>query len=216
MDKVLETIKEWACNLIIIQYRGSEQNKSTIRMLVDLIFANMLGLQMQEDCLNVDKSKGVLLDVVGLWVGIGRFTTFYEGIVNKHYAYPTYKQIQDQSYTPIQVGFSNYLNFITLKGIFIRYRELIYYATGTWILSDDRYRKLIKLKIIKNSIRHTRKNIDDSIYLWSEGHVVTTWNDMEITYTSDDKEYDYLLKVANEKNILLTPSACTINLVYSE
>lgn len=215
MDKIIETVKEWACSLIIIQYRGSEQNKSVIRMLVDLLFAKMLCLQMQEDCLNVEKSTGVLLDVVGLWVGINRFTKYFEA-QGKYFSYPSYKQIQNQSYTPIQTGFSTYLNFTTLKGVFIRYKELIFRVTGTWFLSDTQYRKLIKLKIIKNSIAHTRKNIDDSIYLWSEGHVKTTWNKMSLTYTSDSKDYDYLLKVAEEKKILLSPTACEINLIFSE
>ena len=69
----LENIKEWAKNLIIIQYRQSKKNRKLIDILVELLFANLLILQIRDLCLSVDKSTGAQLDIVGKWVGIDKY-----------------------------------------------------------------------------------------------------------------------------------------------
>ena len=49
MEELLEELKEYFANLLIIQYRGAERNRNFIKFLVDLIFANNLALQVKEN-----------------------------------------------------------------------------------------------------------------------------------------------------------------------
>ena len=69
----LQNIKEWAKNLLIIQYSQAKKNRALIDIMVELLFANNLILQIRDLCLNVEESIGAQLDVVGKWVGIDRY-----------------------------------------------------------------------------------------------------------------------------------------------
>ena len=42
----LDQLKEYYANLLIVQYNGKEKASSTIKMLVDLVLANLLILQI--------------------------------------------------------------------------------------------------------------------------------------------------------------------------
>lgn len=211
--QALEDIKEWIINLLIVQYRQAKKNRSLIGKLVELIFANCIILQIRDLCLNIDKSEGVQLDVVGKWVGVDRFYNGVELWEHPYLSFINYSDIQNANFPnnldPMQGGFSTYTTFADNDGGFLTYKAWQDTRTAVNKLGDDIFRQLIKLKIIKNSINHTQKNIDKAIYEWSGGHVYTTWDVMKVIYNYD-AEYKNLMTIATYKNILPSPTGCEI------
>lgn len=208
MEDTLSILKKYFADLLIIQYRGSKKNRALIEFLVDLIFANNLALEIKEKTVNVKESVGEQLNIVGKWVGVDRY--YYKEIWTHPYlAYPNYSNIKNDDYNEYQGGFSTYSNFEDNNGGFLTYKSWSNIRAKANEIGDEYFRKLIQLKIIKNSINHTCKNIDDAVWEWSEGHVYTTWGQMEITYYYDNS-YKDLIELANFKNILLKPTGCNI------
>lgn len=208
----LQDIKNWAKDLIILQYKRSPKNRKLIDLLVDLIFAENLALQIRDLCLNVEESIGAQLDVVGKWVGIDRFYNAIDLWEQPYTALVNYSNIQDDTYEQWQGGYSLYSNFADNNGGFLTYSAWRETRTKVNQMGDDYFRKLIKLKIIKNSIVFTNKNIDDAIWQWSDGQVYTTWGTMEVTYHYPSSMHN-LFQLAVYKNVLLAPTGCTINLI---
>lgn len=211
MDYSLEEIKSWIKDLIIVQYKQSKKNRALIDLLVELIFANNLILQIRDLCLNVEESVGAQLDVVGKWVGVDRY---YGGELWTHpyLSFPFYSTIKDSLYNQYQGGFSKYSNFADRDGGFLTYKTWQDVRTKINQMGDEYFRHLIKLKIIKNSINHTCKNIDDAIWKWSNGNVYTTWGVMELTYHYTPL-YKNIITLAQYKNVIPRPTGCTINFV---
>lgn len=208
-DLALKETKEWVKNLIIIQYRQSKKNRALIDLLTELLFANNLILKIRDLCLSVDNSIGAQLDVVGKWVGLDRY---YDGIDlwDKNYlSFPYYTTIKNSAYDQYQGGFSNYKNFADNDGGFLMYRMWQDVRTRVNAMGDEYFRSLIKLRIIRNSINCTCKEIDNAIWKWSDGKVYTTWNTMELTYHYDSS-YRNIMTLASYKNVLPNPTGCTI------
>lgn len=205
----LQNIKEWAKKLLIIQYSQAERNKKLIELLVDIIFANNLILQIRDLCLSVDNSIGAQLDVVGQWVGLDRY---YNALLLWDHPYTSavnYSNVRTSTYSQYQGGFSTFSNFSQNNGGFLTYKKYKDIRTKVNKIGDEYFRSLIKLKIIKNSITFTNKNIDDAINSWSSGQVYTTWEPMAITYHYPASMHN-LFELAIYKGILLAPTGCTI------
>jgi len=217
MDYQLElnNIKNWMKDLLIIQYRQAKKNRALIDLLVELIFANCLILQIRDLCLNVEKSIGVQLDVVGKWISLDRYYNGIDDWEHNYLSYPYFTTIANNTYDTFQGGFSTYTNFANNDGGFLMYKDWKDVRTKSNTFKDPVYRQLIKLKIIKNSINHTCKNIDDAIWQWSNGNVYTTWGTMEITYHYN-ATYRNIMTFANYKNILPHPTGCNIILKEEE
>jgi len=208
-DLELQNIKNWIKDLIIIQYSQSPKNRALIDLLVELLFANNLILKIRDLCLNVDESVGAQLDVVGKWVGIDRYYNAIDLWTRPYLSYVTYPDIQNETYNDLQGGFSTFDTFDNNDGGFLTYVAWQKVRTATNMLGDEYFRSLIKLKIIKNSINHTCKNIDDAIWKWSEGNVYTTWEKMELTYHYNS-EYKTIIQLAGYKNALPCPVGCSL------
>ena len=203
-------LQEYFADLLIIQYRNSNKNRQLIKNLVNLIFANNLALQIRDKTVNLDNSIGIQLDIVGKWVGLDRYYN-QELWTHPYLAYPNYETIKDSSYSQYQGGFSTYQTFSNNNGGFLTYK--VWQDTRTKIneIGDTYFRELIKLKIIKNSINHTCKNIDNAIWAWSNGNVYTTWGVMSITYHYTS-EYKDIMTLAQFKNVLPKPTGCNLTL----
>ena len=210
-NKILQDLQEYFADLIILQYRYAPENRELIKNLVNLIFANNLALQIRDLTVDVEKSIGAQLDVVGIWVGVDRY---YGGELWTHpyLSYPFYSTIKYSSYNQYQGGFSTYSNFEDNNGGFLTYKMWQSIRSNTNQIGDEYFRSLIKLKIIKNSINHTCKNIDNAIWEWSDGNVYTTWDVMKLTYHYTPLYKDIITFAAN-KNTLPRPTGCTIELI---
>ena len=207
--EVLNQVKEWACSLIILQYRQAPKNRALIKAVVDLVFANNLPLQIRDLCLSVSNSEGAQLDVVGQWVGLDRYYDAIDLWEQPYTALVNYSNISSGTYEQWQGGFSTYSNFADNDGGFLTYSAWQNTRTKVNQMGDDYFRQLIKLKIIKNSIAFTNKNIDDAIWQWGGGDVYTTWGIMEVTYHYPASMHN-LFQLAIYKNVLLAPTGCTI------
>lgn len=204
----LKDLQKYFSDLLIIQYRNAPKNRALISYLTDLIFANNLALQIRDKTLNLDDSEGTQLDVIGKWVGVDRY---YNGNLWTHpyLSFPDYTVIKDESYTEYQGGFSTYENFADNNGGFLTYAAWQGVRTTINEIGDEYFKELIKLKVIKNSINHTCKNIDVAIWDWSSGNVYTTWDVMEVTYHYTS-EYKNIMTLAEYKDVLPKPTGCSL------
>lgn len=208
--EALKSLQEYFADLIILQYRYAPENRALIKKLVNLIFANNLALQIRDNTVDVDNSIGKQLDIVGKWVGVDRYYSGSTLWTKKYFALPSYSQIKTSTYTQYQGGFSNYTNF-NEPGAFLTYQNWQDVSSKVNALGDEYFKPLIRLKIIKNSINHTAKNIDEAIYNWSNGLVYTTWDVMKIIYHYDSS-YSAVMPIAKAKNALPKPTGCTVEI----
>ena len=207
--QTLNDLQDYFASLIILQYKNSSQNKALIKKLVSLIFANNLALQIKDLTVDVNNSIGAQLDVVGKWVGIDRYYNAIDLWEQPYTALVNYSNISNNTYEQWQGGFSTYSNFADNDGGFLMYKAWRDTRTKVNAMGDEYFRSLIKLKIIKNSINHTCKNIDDAIWKWSNGQVYTTWGTMEVTYHYPSDLHN-LMQLALYKNVLPVPTGCTL------
>lgn len=205
---LIEQLHEYYANLLIVQYNGKPKAQAHIKFLVDLIFANLILLQIQ-NAFDWRTAVGAQLDIIGKWVGVSRN---YNGSLfwgNTYFSYPKSNQLVPTDKTDgLQHGYSDYDTFDTDTGNILTYKDLGFVEQA---LNDDDYRIVIGLKIIKNSINHTCKNIDDAIWEYFNGQVYTTWDDMEITYHYPEA-LETIINVCEYKNVLPAPTGIKITL----
>ena len=209
-SEALKSLQEYFADLIILQYRYAPENRELIKKLVNLIFANNLALQIRDLTVDVNKSFGKQLEIVGKWVGVDKYYSGSTLWTKKYFSLPLYSTIKNSSYSDYQGGFSNYTNFDE-PGAFLTYKNWQDVGSQVNQLGDEYFKALIKLKIIKNSINHTCKNIDEAIFEWSGGLVYTTWDVMKVTYHYDSS-YGVLMPIALAKNALPAPTGCEITI----
>lgn len=199
----LEQLKEYYANLLIIQYNGKPKATQTIITLVKLLWASIVLLQIR-DAFNWKTAFGKQLDIIGAWVGV---TRFYNGQL--FYFRPWFSLIDWNSEPDnLQGGFSTYENIETLEGGFLTYENILPTQNR---LSDEAFKTMIGLKIIKNSIPTTCKSIDNAIWEYFNGSVYTTWDVKTLTYYYKS-ELAEVIEVAKEKNVLPVPTGVHIEL----
>lgn len=199
----LTSLVSYYTNLLIVQYHNKPKAKATIELMTRLLWADMALMQLR-DAFDWRTATGVQLDTIGKWVGVDRF---YNGQL--FYFRPWFALI-DWNREPdnLQGGFSTFDTFDTVEGGFLTYDDILPTQNR---LADDSFRIMIGLKIIKNNISATCKNIDDAIWDYFDGDVYTTWNNMTLTYYYRG-ELAEVIEVAKEKNVLPCPTGVTIEL----
>jgi hypothetical protein len=174
-------------------------------MIANLILANLVILQIR-DGFDWRTALGKQLDIIGKWVGV---TRDYKGSLywgQTFLAYPNSNQLVPTDTTDnLQHGYSDYETFDD-DGQVLTYQSLGFVEQS---LSDDDYRTIIGLKIIKNSINHTAKNIDDAIWEYFNGQVYTTWQPHQIIYNYP-ASLTTIIEVCNYKNVLPAPTGVSI------
>jgi len=204
-QNILLELQKYYANLLIIQYNGLPKATATIKMLVALICANMILLQIQNG-FDWKTAVGQQLDFIGKWVGVDRYITV--GLYDNHNWFSLIEITGATS--QFQGGFAEISNFDTNPGGFLT-PELG--SSQLANLSDENFRFLIGLKIIKNSIAHTCKSIDDAIYEYSNGEIYTTWD-----LTNRVLTYNYptvsggIMEVALVKGVLPCPPTCSVTI----
>lgn len=206
----LEQLYTWACNSLIMEYRHAPKNRALMRELVNLIFANNVLVDIKEG-FDVETAVGKQLDIIGAWVGLDRFYDSIDLWEHSYFALVNYSNIKVDEYEQWQGGFYNYTNFEYNNGGFLTYKLYNETRTKSNQIGDAYFRDLIKLKIIKNSINFTKKNIDDAIYEWSNGTIYTTWDKMKVIYNFPASKNNLLI-LADYKKCLPAPTCCTIQL----
>lgn len=167
-----ELIKSYQ-DLLELQYHEKPKAREHIKTICESLIADMVLWKIQEQCMDVDVSVGVQLDIIGKWVDIDRYFVGKKYENNKWYAYYDWDEKDqpnslqggmwdwDTSEKPNNAPFLNYDWILVIKNK----------------LNDDDFRTLIKLKIIKNNTNATCKNIDDEIYKLFKGVIYTVWGE---------------------------------------
>ncbi len=202
--KTLQSIADYYANLLIVQYHDKPKAKVTIKLLAQLLWVNMIFLQIR-DAFDWKTATGTQLDIIGQWVGVNRF---YDGQL---FNYRPWFALLDWNEQPdnLQGGFSTFDTFNTLNGGFLDYE---YIQPTQNALNDKAFRIMIGLKIIKNNINTTCKNIDNAIWDYFEGKVYTVWSPNELTYYYP-AELSEIMQVALSKNVLPKPTGINIQLM---
>ena len=202
----MEELLVYYSNLLIIQYNDKPKAKATIELLVYLIFVNMILVQIQ-NAFDWKTAVGAQLDIIGKWEGVSRF---YQGSLywnNTFLSYPNSNELVPTDNTDVfQHGYSDYDTFDTDTGNVLTYGNLGFVEQS---LEDSDFRTVIGLKIIKNSINHTAKNIDDAIWEYFDGQVYTSWSDHTITYHYP-ASLETVMEVCYYKNVLPAPMGVQI------
>lgn len=207
----MEELLKYYANLLIVQYNGKPKAKATIEMLTRIMYGvsdTPLFLQIR-DSFDWKKAKGAQLDIIGKWVGVSRV---YQGLLywgKTFLSYPSWNDLTPTDNTDnLQHGYSDYETFDSDLGGTLTYKELQYVEQK---LDDEQFRTVIGLKIIKNSITLTAKNIDDAIWEYFNGDVYTTWEDMKIIYHYPNS-LNTVMTVCMYKNVLPAPIGVRIEL----
>ena len=207
----MEELLNYYANLLIVQYNGKPKAKATIEMLTKIIYGVVdtpLFLQIQ-NAFDWKTAVGNQLDIIGKWVGVSKV---YQGLLywgKTFLSYPSWNELTPTDNTDfLQHGYSDYSTFDTDTGGTLTYNELGFVEQE---LDPEQFRTVIGLKIIKNSITLTAKNIDDAVWEYFDGQVYTTWDDMKITYHYPSS-LETIMLVCKYKNVLPAPIGVSIDL----
>ena len=190
-------------NMLEIQYNGLPNATSTVKLHCETLLANML-LWKIRDAFDVETAIGHQLDVIGLWEGINRY---FQGASYDNKLWLAYFDWNDNNQpNNLQGCYKDWNNETSDDGAYLDYSDVI---STTNRLDDETFRTLLKLKIAKNTLINTNKNIDDTIHNIFGNLVYTTWGVQEVTYNYNNSVYN-IIKLAELKNCLLAPTGCKI------
>ncbi len=202
-DAKKQVIKAYQ-DLLIVQYYNKNKARAHIAADSELLWANLILLQIRDLCLNVDQSVGLQLDQVGKWVGVDRWISYsrYEG--EKWYSYINWSN----SPNDLQGGLQDWSNkSSSIDAPFLSYEDIV---SSKRRLSDNIFRELIKIKIIKNSINHSPKYIDDALWQLYGKLIYIEWGQcLEMTYCYDSTKAG-IIDLALEKKILPCPTGVNL------
>lgn len=200
---LLEQLKQYYANLLIVQYNGKPKATATIKLMAELLLVNMVLLQIR-DGFDWETALDAQLEIIARWVGTDRFYNGQLFDFHPWFSLVPYGSEPDN----LQGGFVRYDDFETTSGGFLDYDNI---KPTQNQLSTEAFRVMIGLKIIKNSISATCKNIDNAIWDYFNGQVYTVWEpDLVIYYYSS--ELAEVMQVAQEKDVLPCPTGVNIEL----
>lgn len=200
---VLTSIINYYVNLLIIQYHDKPKARAVIALLIQMLWADMIIYQIR-DAFDWKTAKGKQLDIIGAWLGVSRFYNGQLLFLRPWFSFIDWNTAPDN----LQGGFSTFDNFETLEGGIIDYSTI---KPTQNQLADDAYSMMIGLKIIKNSIKHTAKNIDNAVWDYFNGDVYTVWSGNTLTYYYQPVLRE-VMQTALLKNVLPAPSGVNIEL----
>ena len=204
-DKLKKQLIEYYQDLLIVQYHDKPKAKAMIKAEMEETLANLLDIQVR-DAFDVDTAVGVQLDIIGKWVGVDRI---FKGQMFDNQTWFSLTRYNEPT-TPLQGGFSRFDNFNTLEGGFLTYDFIV--STRNKI-NDTDFRMLIKLKIIRNNIKHSPKDIDEAMYKLFADTLYTVWGEcMEMTFYYKKKNYG-IVKLGQEKKCFPIPTGVKANFV---
>lgn len=203
--KLKKQLIEYYQDLLIVQYHDKPKAKAMIKAEMEETLANLLDIQVR-DAFDVGTAVGVQLDIIGKWVGVDRI---FKGQMFDNQAWFSLTRYNEPT-TSLQGGFSRFDDFGTLEGGFLTYDFII--STRNKI-NDTDFRMLIKLKIIRNNIKHSPKNIDEAMYKLFADTLYTVWGEcMEMTFYYKKKN-NGIVKLGQGKNCFPIPTGVKANFV---
>lgn len=197
---------DYYANLLIIQYAFKPKAAATIRALAHMALCGTL-IDEVDQAFNLDTAVGVQLDILGKYVGVDRY--FSRTDPKNYFAFTDYEETAPDANE--KHGFSTYDTFDgdNLNGT-LTYNSVVTLRNS---LSDDDYRKILRLRILQNHSNHSRKSIDDGLFaIFGHDLYVSASGVMSMTYTVAS-EIAPLIAVAFDKGVLPRGMGVEITLV---
>lgn len=183
-------VTQYYADLLIAQYANKTKAVDTIKLTADKLIDNE-AIKAIQDGFNINTAVGNQLDIIGKIVGTSRYITNTILDTTKFYI-PL-----NESATGIPTDNTK----ITLTN-----RA----AGGTAVkLSDDEFRFLLKLKIIRNYSNNSFKSMDDSIQQFFQTALIASYGIMNIVYFAESSIFDIVIKGAS-KDLLPRPMGVNI------
>lgn len=190
---MLEELKEYYKNLLIVQYHDKPKAKKTVELLTQLLYGDTV---LQQEILygfDWKTAVGKQLDVLCKWEGIDRVITYSPFLEKSWFALINETGASDED---LQGGFSTEETFETPIGGFLTEEDM---ADGFRFLDDKTTRFLLGFKIIKNHIKHTAKSIDEAIYGYSNLLLENTQKENEKGLEVDKWKFPHMIKPIKTK-----------------
>ena len=203
-----ENLLQYYSNLLIVQYHNCPKAIATVKLHIGTLLSNMIPWKLRDLCLNVDKSVGKQLDIIGEWVGVNRYISIDRYQYESWYAYIDWDNESEPNSE--QGGLRDWSNVqLKIDGKFLGYEHLVTTQKG---LNDDIFRYLIKLKIIKNNIDCNPKTIDKAIQQLFGDEVYTVWGECMLLVYKYKPSKASIIELARDKGVLPCPSGVEMRL----
>ncbi len=163
----IEDVKTYYADLLILQYRGKQKARDTIKLGVDIYMGDNILFQLQ-DILDIDTAEGEQLDIIGKLLNCPRIV---QGIYSdlKYFQY----HIDENSLGFSSIGNPTNATFKTIRN----------YNLSQYALPDSDYRFLLKFKAAINVMKSSIKGFDEILWNVFNGDVLLKNNqDLTITY----------------------------------
>ena len=190
------TVIDYYVNLLEIQYNNLEKARATVALNIDTLIDDDIVTQVQ-NAFNLDAAVGKQLDVLGSYIGVNRFYTAIGELVGDYFGMTSYSTLGADT----TVGLTDYANYALTVGGFATYSDL----QASRNLDDDDYREILKLRIIQNNSNHSRKSIDEGLYIFfAEGLIASSKQNMSMVYFANGSNFRIAL-IAFAKGVLPRP-----------
>lgn len=145
---LIDDVKEYYANLLILQYRNKQKARETVKLGVDIYTGDGLLFQLP-DILDIDVAVGAQLDIIGKILGCPRNVPGIN-ITIKFFSF----HVDENS-----LGFSTVGN--PSNGVVKTRSNSI---AAPYALSDTDYRQLLKFKAYVNRLEGTMAAMDEALY----------------------------------------------------
>lgn len=163
---VIDDIKEYYADLLILQYRNKPKARETVKTGVDIYLGDGVILQLAS-ILDIDTAIGAQLDIIGKILGCPRNVA---GINNqtKYFSF----HVDNTS-----IGFSTVGN--PRSGVAKNRNNSV---LASYALRDEEYRTLLKFKAFINVWRGDMASMDKALYSVFGDNINLVSGNLEVTY----------------------------------
>ena len=210
----MKELIKYFVNLLILQYRNKPRAKGTIETLAKQTFADstdkIFPIEVQNSY-NLDTAVGKQLDVLGKYIGYDRNLPFP---LNDNFVYAEY----DESINPNE-GYADYYEEKITKP----YLEYRYSSYDSIKVSDDTYRRILKMQSELKNKPLSLANIDEALknnFDTPEGEIYLVEGDKTVEYHISKEMYP-TLNTQDKLNAFFEkyfprPMGCTFSVVRND
>lgn len=190
--------------LLILQYKNKPKAKVTIEAMIRVLMIYDL-IRSVQNGYDIETAIGHQQDIIGKYIGASRIINGVD-FTRTYFGYILYAD------TPPVVGFSGYAEY-TGGTPDVQYRS--YSEEGGLILqlTDEEFRLLMRLKILKNYGNASLYQIDTLLGAYFTDASVTDNADMTIDYEFD-ADYSRLITIAASQGLIPQPTGVGVSISF--
>lgn len=195
---ILDDVKNYYADLLILQYRNKPKARATIQQGVDIYTGDGLLLQLA-NILNINVAEGAQLDLIGKILNCPRNVPG----INVQTKFFTFHVDEDS------LGFSTIGN--PKEGVFkTRYNSNL----ATYSLSDNEYRLLLQFKAFLNVWRGDMGSMNRALYEVF-GDNVNLKNNQDLSITYEITETNLTIEAARVLGYFKAPIGIAVSIDYA-